>query len=114
VADRYDAAWNAILGDPELARARQNLSTHELRTLIRHCAEAFAGALLREPEWQTDVDAAPRSGIAMFGHNGASIAVIYYVNGWVVSEPLGDQEIDERRPFRPVLWMHIPPVNLSG
>lgn len=114
MADPFDHAWAAIGADSELGRARQQLSVHELRTIIRHCAGAFATRILRDPEWRTDLEAAPHSGIAIFAHDGRRMAVIYWANGWVVSEPLGDQDVDERRPFAPILWMHVPPVNLHG
>ena len=38
---RFDKAWEIVGNDPELAFARQRLSIHELRHIIRAVAEAF-------------------------------------------------------------------------
>ena len=38
---KFDAAWDIVRDDPELARARQKLSIHEIRHMIRAVAKAF-------------------------------------------------------------------------
>lgn len=42
---RYDRAWQIVGADPELAFARQRLSMHEIRHIIRAVAHAFAEPL---------------------------------------------------------------------
>lgn len=36
----FDRAWTAVRYDPELEGARERLSVHELRLIIRHCTPA--------------------------------------------------------------------------
>lgn len=46
--DFRPSAWDAIKADPQLARARQKLSMHELRLIINHAQNAPKGKLSDE------------------------------------------------------------------
>lgn len=37
---KYDRAWNTVIGHPDLKRARAVLSIHEMRTLIKTVLDA--------------------------------------------------------------------------
>ncbi len=39
---KFDKAWEIVRNDPELTFARQRLSFHELRHIIRAVAQAFS------------------------------------------------------------------------
>lgn len=41
--DFRPSAWDAIKADPQLARARQKLSAHELKLIIEHAQSAPVG-----------------------------------------------------------------------
>ncbi len=43
--DERLSAWDAIKADPQLARARQKLSAHELKLIIEHAQAAPVGKL---------------------------------------------------------------------
>jgi len=110
----YDRAYDAITADDELALARKKLSLHELRTMVGHCAVAFAGTAWRSMDTLPD-DGGPSRNQDWPGLTVLAITadgLVMQMRPWMVRNT-AKAGTPRHLQFPAIGWMPVPPLSSS-